>query len=598
MSNDSNASDETSIHGEGRNRMAVPIFMRVTPPKLTVWSHEKIVWFIKEWTKYLDTVESQGDDNVPISLKHCIERKLLEAKCTYEWSVDIDVVGDAKILLELTNEAAEAKNEDWTLFNQVFKSKLRMDMGETDVKARCLQYFMMFDSIAGDYGFTKVFNDNPKLKCDKLLENLYPPTLKEWVAIEISRDDTIKRNPPKLFETIKRMALKYEPTRLIESKYKKRGPDSKDKDEQPKNKKRFHAPKSNEPFQKPVNKQEQVQREQYVTKKKQERDQATIEWKKNRGSVPPSGCLKCKQPHWIDECPTATDEDKRRLLSKIAAGKKTQRMKKIVIARIHDCLDRHQRVVTLNGVLTIAANADSGADDVIIAKGHVEKLMRLDQNVVIKSLNPAIKTATWGNGKTYLCNEYVELKVTIHTAAGQVNLMKPVKCIVIDEVDGEFLIRNTLLINLGIDVNRMLDQLAVKADDMLNDDGLPSDEEDAVTIRSMAMMKHEVNVAIDQLINQATANGFPTDKINNLRKIVSKHDIWRIDLIDDPPAKVEAMQIQLKPGAMPFVCKARKYTSGDSEYMKLFNEKLVKNKLVFKNPQARWASAVLPVKNR
>jgi hypothetical protein len=100
----------------------------------------------------------------------------------------------------------------------------------------------------------------------------------------------------------------------------------------------------------------------------------------------------------------------------------------------------------------------------------------------------------------------------------------------------------------------VLDQLAVQADDMLNDDGLPSDEEDAVTIRSMAMMKHEVNVAIGQLINQATAKGFPTYKINNLRKIVSKHDIWRIDLIDDPPAKVEAMQVQLKPGAMPFVC--------------------------------------------
>ncbi len=100
--------------------------------------------------------------------------------------------------------------------------------------------------------------------------------------------------------------------------------------------------------------------------------------------------------------------------------------------------------------------------------------------MVIKSLNPAIKTATWGNDKTYLCNEYVELKVTIHTAACQV------KCIVIDEVEGEFLIGNTLLIDLGIGVNRMLDQLAVKADDMLNDDGLPCDEEDAVTIRSMA----------------------------------------------------------------------------------------------------------------
>jgi hypothetical protein len=96
----------------------------------------------------------------------------------------------------------------------------------------------MFDSIAGYYGFPKVFNDHPKLKCDKLLENLDPPKLKEWVAIEISRDDTINRKPPKLFETIKCMALKYRPTRLIESKYKKRSPDSKDKDEQPTNKKK------------------------------------------------------------------------------------------------------------------------------------------------------------------------------------------------------------------------------------------------------------------------------------------------------------------------------------------------------------------------
>jgi hypothetical protein len=133
----------------------------------------------------------------------------------------------------------------------------------------------------------------------------------------------------------------------------------------------------------------------------------------------------------------------------------------------------------------------------------------------------------------------VELKVTFHAAAGQVNLMKPVKSIVIDEVDGEFLIGNTLLIDLGIDVNRMLDQIAVKADDMLNDDELPSHEEDAVITRSMAMMKHEVNVASDQLIKQATANGFPTDKINNLRKIVSKNCTWRIDLIDDPPPRLK-----------------------------------------------------------
>ncbi len=64
-------------------------------------------------------------------------------------------------------------------------------------------------------------------------------------------------------------------------------------------------------------------------------------------------------------------------------------------------------------------------------------------------------------------------------------------------------------------------------------------------------------------------------------------------MIDDPPAKVEAMQIQLKPGAMPFVCGNIRMVTGIYEVV---NEKLVNNKLAFKIPKARWASAILPVK--
>jgi hypothetical protein len=42
-------------------------------------------------------------------------------------------------------------------------------------------------------------------------------------------------------------------------------------------------------------------------------------------------------------------------------------------------LDRHQRVVTLNGVLAIAADADSGADDVIIALPRIQALFDIPE---------------------------------------------------------------------------------------------------------------------------------------------------------------------------------------------------------------------------
>lgn len=75
-----------------------------------------------------------------------------------------------------------------------------------------------------------------------------------------------------------------------------------------------------------------------------------------------------------------------------------------------------------------------------------------------------------------------------------------------------------------------------------------------------------------------------------LVKLEKKHDIWRIDLRNDPP------EIKLKEGAKPFRCKARKYSPAQSKFMRDFNNKLVELGWVYRNQQSRWAFPARPVR--
>eukprot|EP00644_Phytophthora_capsici_P016535 jgi/Phyca11/123947/e_gw1.52.378.1 len=52
------------------------------------------------------------------------------------------------------------------------------------------------------------------------------------------------------------------------------------------------------------------------------------------------------------------------------------------------------------------------------------------------------------------------LHVLINTAAGPVEPMEPVECLIVDSIDDEFIVGRDLLLSLGIDVDRQLEQLA------------------------------------------------------------------------------------------------------------------------------------------
>ena len=114
---------------------------------------------------------------------------------------------------------------------------------------------------------------------------------------------------------------------------------------------------------------------------------------------------------------------------------------------------------------------------------------------------------------------------------------------------------------------------------------------------------------IDEFIlkyNQINTNLFTPEQWDYLCHRVKYHtvtgklrDLWR-DAFDpkDPPAKVPPFKIQLKPNAIPYIAKNRKYNDEETRFLKLWNEYLIAGGMGFINNNSRWASRVLPVKKR
>ncbi|KAE9000093.1 hypothetical protein PR002_g18276 [Phytophthora rubi] len=185
-----------------------------------------------------------------------------------------------------------------------------------------------------------------------------------------------------------------------------------------------------------------------------------------------------------------------------------------------------------------------------------------------------------------------KLKLSLMTAAGPVNILKPVPCLILDNEDDEFLLGDDVLKALGIDIERQLELLATPS----GDDG--DDDEEVPEVSAGDHDSEAIRQAVEAMIQRALDEGFPVNKVERLRTIVYAHDVWRLVLGDDPPANVEPMRIRMKTGCRPYKAKARKYAPEYQAFLETFNEMLVKLGWVYENPTSRWACVALPVRKR
>lgn len=98
------------------------------------------------------------------------------------------------------------------------------------------------------------------------------------------------------------------------------------------------------------------------------------------------------------------------------------------------------------------------------------------KNLEVNRLNQPIECKIAG-GKTLTVSETVLLSLSLTTAAGPVNIVEPVECLILKGDDEEFLVGKDVLAILGIDIERQLELLASPS----SGDGEDGKEEPVVT---------------------------------------------------------------------------------------------------------------------
>ncbi|EGZ29789.1 hypothetical protein PHYSODRAFT_261195, partial [Phytophthora sojae] len=160
-------------------------------------------------------------------------------------------------------------------------------------------------------------------------------------------------------------------------------------------------------------------------------------------------------------------------------------------------------------------------------------------NFEVMTLKTPIEYKLPGGEQTW-AREMTKLRLSLMTAAGPVNILKPVPCLILDNKEDEFLLGDNVLKALGIDVERQLELLATpRGDDGDDDEEVPeaaAGDNDAEAIRQ----------AVEAMIQRALDEGFPADKVERLRTIV------------------------------PYKAKPRKYAPEYQAFLESFNEMLVK----------------------
>ncbi|KAG2993660.1 hypothetical protein PC119_g18405 [Phytophthora cactorum] len=138
--------------------------------------------------------------------------------------------------------------------------------------------------------------------------------------------------------------------------------------------------------------------------------------------APPSeGCLICKGPHWLNDCPVVTDAQRDETRRKYREAKE-------------------QRSNTVQS--KSASNIDS--------------LCFMQPLLQVITLPTAVE-AIMADGRVQMCEHEILLDLELSTLAGQVSL-RSVPCLVME--GDEFLLGRDVLKGLGIDVEQQLAQLA------------------------------------------------------------------------------------------------------------------------------------------
>ncbi|GMF31530.1 unnamed protein product [Phytophthora fragariaefolia] len=501
-------------------------------------------------------VSGEDYDTVLTPIIQSFDAELLDTFCDLRLGKGVQDVTEGMLIAEIDHIAGSVKNDTLPDIKALFKSKLRLNMTEDDVDARC----------------------------KRLVASLHPATLKDEVkrCVKYSHKPAAA-DPRLLFQLIVEKATEHE------RQFQRLKAAKRDQNERGQAK-----PKRDRPTDKRSGKSKpfKSRAEDSSRTTASSGGASSASNQKAASKLPPKPCPKCKEMHWIRDCPKVTTDEEREELRQLLRGQ--TKAKRARLKRPSDLLPDCSREVTVNGVLKLPYCPDSGSDYTVICRSHWERLIERDPSVRAGQLENPVKNQTY-RSNWVIPDKKAKLYLLIHTAAGPVRPTCAVDVLIADIDDDEFIVGNDLLRSLGIDFGRQLEMLANRNDDETSGDTIEL-EADNPPVGNAESSGDDIFAAVERMPARAVENGFPVGKLETLRTIVHAYDEWRFELRGDPLAKVPPLDVRLQEGARPVKCKPRKYPPHIRQFLREFNSRLVELGLVYESPNSRCASPVLPVK--
>jgi hypothetical protein len=303
---------ETSNKTTKSTSMTVPLFVPLKAPRITSTSHASLVKWRRERKRYEQQVAERCNGDAAkiaetiVSVKSSFDDNLLSVLCDLEWGVDKDLVTDKELVERLNDVIAAVKNNRVPNVAAEFKEAVKMDMKETDVRDRVVQYFAASRQFIEERGWGDFFTDEKgkELRGRLLANSIEPAMLRDDVKeiMEVQNHAALT-DEKELFRLVLKRALIHEDAFQRRKRYNSTSKnDGLDIDalgnDRPSKKARFKQQVSS----------------RYETPKGAIARSARPVKPENTPKTPDGGCLKCKGAHWLVNCPSATSEEKKELL--------------------------------------------------------------------------------------------------------------------------------------------------------------------------------------------------------------------------------------------------------------------------------------------
>lgn len=292
-------------------------------------------------------------------------------------------------------------------------------------------------------------------------------------------------------------------------------------------------------------------------------------------------CYQCKGNHYINDCPTATKEEKAESRRRLKQ-RRAKRMNPVNMDQRQ--LQHHVRV---NCKASYKYLADSGSTHTLLS----EKICT-EVGAVVKYLKVPEKMDLALEGVQGTCVGTTTVDLEIGTICGNV-VVRKVVCDVTDSTLTEILLGNDLLVRLGINVEQQLADLAMEDSGNVLDPVEEAEESPLIG----EIDKNEIIEQLELRKDCAKEAGLPEEYLKALSDYLNEYwNCFRIRMGNDPPASVPAMKVHWDEGSCkPIICKSRRYPEQHRRFMDYYTEMLESYDMIYKNNRSRFCSPVFVV---